>query len=135
MTCFIEFPASWITSGRFESALSELGDPLMGTEMRIHVGIPSDCYIMVDAGVRLLSYLNVLVHVNKAVVLEFEDGDSGTMGYLDRMGFFECLDPRIDVKPARPVFSRAALYRGNNQSLVEFVKIRPGYRRSSNLMC
>ena len=98
----------------------------MGADMSVQVRIPSGCYIMVDAGVRLLSYLNVLVHINKAVILEFEDGDAGAMGYLDRMGFFDCLDSRVDVQPARPEYSRASLYRGTNQSLVEFVAIKPG---------
>ena len=56
MTCLIEFPAKWITSNHFESMLSKAGEPLMGPDMDVHVRVPVDCYIMVDAGVRLLSY-------------------------------------------------------------------------------
>ena len=128
MASRIEFPATWITSNKFESTLAKTADPLKGSEMSVRVRIPNGCSIMVDAGARLLSYLNVLVHINKSVVLEFEDGDAGAMGYLDRMGFFDCLDLRIEVRPARPDYSRAALFRGTNQSLVEFVAIKPGSR-------
>tara|TARA_R110002049_G_scaffold20717_2_gene75869 strand:- start:5626 stop:6549 length:924 start_codon:yes stop_codon:yes gene_type:complete len=128
MTCLIEFPATWSTSNHFESTLQQSGDPLREPDMHVEVRVPSGCFIMVDAGVRLLSYLNVLAHINKAVVLDFEDGEEGTMGYLDRMGFFECLNPRVEVRPSRPAFSRAELYRGSNQSLVEFAKIRLGAR-------
>ncbi len=128
MTCRIEFPRKWITASHFEATLSSSGDPLMEPDMQVEVRVPNGCFIMVDAGVRLLSYLNVLAHINKAVVLDFEGGEEGTMGYLDRMGFFDCLDARVEVRPDRPIFSRAALYRGGNQSLVEFAKIRLGAR-------
>ena len=128
MTCLIEFPAKWITSNHFESTLSKAGEPLMGPDMDVHVRVPVDCYIMVDAGVRLLSYLNVLIHIGKAVTLEFEKGEDGTMGYLDRIAFFECLNSCVSVLPARPLLSRSQLFRGTNNLLVEFAKIRAGTR-------
>ena len=50
------------------------------------------------------------------------------MGYLDRMGFFECLNTRVTVLPARPLLSRSQLYRGTNTLLVEFARIPPDAR-------
>ena len=39
---------------------------------------------MVDSGVRLLSLVNQLAYSMRSVRLDFEDGEAGTMGYLNR---------------------------------------------------
>ena len=48
--------------------------------------------------------------------------------YLDRLSFFEQLDPRIAVVPQPPAQSAGSRRRGSNRSLVEFRAIAPGYR-------
>ena len=65
MASRIEFPATWITPNKFELTLVQSADPLMGSEMSVRVRIPHGCSIMVDAGVRLLSYLNVLAALSR----------------------------------------------------------------------
>lgn len=83
---------------------------------------------MVDAAVRLLSLANQLNATTRRVKLDFEEGEAGTMGYLNRMGFFDHLAPEIEVLPSRPTFSGAAAYRGTNSELVEIARINPKNR-------
>ncbi len=59
----------------------------------------------------------------KAVCLRFEEGEAGTMGYLNRMGFFDNLSSRVEVKPHRPQYSGAERYGGTNAGLVEIARI------------
>ena len=80
---------------------------------------------MVDAGVRLLSIANQLNCTTRRVKLDFEEGPTGTMGYLNRMGFFDHLAKEIEVTPLRPSISGAATYRGTNSDLVEIAGINP----------
>ena len=86
---------------------------------------------MVDAALRLLSLLNQLDYCQKSVTLDFQDGENGVMGYLDRMGFFNHLSQRIKILPFRPVFSRADIYEGTNPTLVEIAKIHRNTRDNS----
>lgn len=83
---------------------------------------------MVDAGVRLLSIANQLNCTTRRVKLDFADGEAGTMGYLNRMGFFDHLAREIEVLPGRPAVSGAETYRGTNSELVEIARISPAYR-------
>lgn len=83
---------------------------------------------MVDAAVRILSLANQLSFTTRQVKLEFEEGEAGTMGYLNRMGFFDHLAPEIMVTPARPSISGALIYGGTNNELVEIAKINPKNR-------
>ena len=80
---------------------------------------------MVDAAVRLLSLVNQLQHSHKTVTLEFADGMDGTMGYLNRIGFFDFLSRGVNIMPARPTYSGAQIYSGANAGLMEIVKIDP----------
>lgn len=80
---------------------------------------------MVDAAVRILSLANQLNFTTRRVRLEFDEGETGTMGYLNRMGFFDNLAPEIEVLPARPSISGALVYGGTNSDLVEIARINP----------
>ena len=60
---------------------------------------------------------------SRRVCLNFEEGEAGTMGYLNRMGFFDHLPAEIEISPARPAYSGAALHRGSNRMLVEIARI------------
>lgn len=80
---------------------------------------------MLDAGVRLLSIANQLNLSRRRVRLEFLEGHAGTMGYLNRMGFFDHLAKEVEVLPERPAISAAATYRGANSGLLEIARINP----------
>ena len=84
---------------------------------------PLGCKVMVDAGVRLLSLTNQLSAAGKNVLLAFDEGIVGTMGYLNRMGFFDFLLSAIEVTPEKPALSGAAAMRGQSAGLVEFAAI------------
>lgn len=122
----IHFMANWINGERFEAALSHLDHPPHEKNVgEIEFFFPHNCAMMIDAAIRLLSLANQLGSKRKKVVLNFEEGYSGTMGYLDRMGFFDHLDKRVDVVPDRPVISGALIYQGGSSNLLEIESINP----------
>lgn len=83
---------------------------------------------MVDSAVRLLSLANQLSASTRRVRLTFDEGEDGTMGYLNRMGFFDQLAEEIEVEPSRPLYSAAELYHGANAALVEIARINKDQR-------
>lgn len=83
---------------------------------------------MIDTAVRLLSLFNQLDLCGRRVTLNFEEGEIGAMGYLNRMGFFDHLSPNVVVCPERPIYSGADMYGGTNASLVEIAEINPKHR-------
>ncbi len=83
---------------------------------------------MVDAAIRLLSLVNQLASTTRRVHLDFEEGEFGTMGYLNRMGFFDYLAEMVEVSPSRPAYSAAEMHRGSNAALVEIARINKDAR-------
>lgn len=122
----VVFAGSWVDGDSFERAVSnkELHEDSV---REVRFAFPPGCKIMVDAGVRLLSLANQLDSRQKAVTLDFADGILGTMGYLNRMGFFDSLLPGVVVAPARPPFG-ADGSRGQSSVLVEIASISPTSR-------
>lgn len=131
MVCTIEFPPDWIDASKLEQTLRIGGAPHDAAEICFR--FPRGCKVMIDAAVRLLSLFNQLDHCTRRVCLDFEEGEIGAMGYLNRMGFFDYLSPHIEVRPARPISSGAELYRGTNDSLVEIARINREMRDDSLL--
>jgi hypothetical protein len=123
LQCTVKFPADWVNALTFEIALDRSGGPHASECTEVRFCFPIRCKIMIDTAIRLLSLVNQLSLTTKRVLLDFEEGEAGTMGYLDRMGFFEHLDPAVNVSPNRPVFSAATIYRGKNTGLVEIARI------------
>lgn len=128
MHCFVSLPPRWINSGHLEQALTASGGPHRQEVLSVTFRFPIDCKVMVDAGVRLLSIANQLNHTTRKVTLDFEEGPTGTMGYLNRMGFFDHLAPEVSVLPQRPAVSGAKTYAGMNKDLVEIARINPAQR-------
>lgn len=128
MVCKIEFPASWINSSAMEDVLRAWSAPHESTSPEVIFRFPAGCKIMIDAAVRMLSLFNQLDHCSRRVRLEFDEGDDGAMGYLNRMGFFDHLSRRVEVIPERPSISGVDLYGGTNASLVEIARITHGFR-------
>ena len=63
-----------------------------------------------------------------ARTLELRGREAGTMGYLNRMGFFDFLADGVEVLPSRPFYSAAERHRGGNAALVEIARIRKDAR-------
>lgn len=127
--CLISLPPHrWVNCQGFEEALTSCRDPHREDCHHVKFLIPFGCKIMVDAAVRLLCLANQLDHVGKPVTLDFEETQTGTMGYLDRMGFFDWLHSAIEVLPNRPYVSGAFVHRGSNVGLEEIAAISPSKR-------
>lgn len=128
MDCEVRFPAQWVNASRFEWALRNSCGPHDPNSFEVTFTFPSGCKVMVDAAIRLLSLVNQLAFTTRRVRLDFEEGEAGTMGYLNRMGFFDHLAEAIEVCPARPEYSAAELHRGSNSALVEIARINKDSR-------
>lgn len=122
----IVLPSRWIDASALDGAMARPcgGQVAPGWEFRLHRG----CRLLLDAIIRLLAHANQAVEDGFAVRIVFEEGRCGTMGYLDRMGFFDHLSSDVEVSPPRPAVSGADLHRGGNQGLVEIAAIRRGVR-------
>lgn len=128
MHCTVEFPAMWIDGNRFEDALQQSSGPHANETYEVTFRIPNECKIMVDGAIRLLSLANQLVFSNRRVHLCFDEGEAGTMGYLNRMGFFDHLPEEVEVFPGRPSYSGAQRHHGGNRALVEIACINKDER-------
>jgi len=117
-----------VDATKLELALRNSGGPHAAGIFEVSFRFPTKCKVMVDAAIRLLSLANQLASSMHNVQLDFEEGEAGTMGYLNRMGFFDHLAPEVEVLPSRPVYSRAALHRGSNATLVEIARINANTR-------
>lgn len=128
MQCQVAFPPYWVDPSRFETALRAGGSPHAAGVDEVLFRFPIECKMKIDAAVQLLSLANQLAYTKRKVLLNFEEGESGTMGYLNRMRFFDHLAASIDVKPSRPVRSGANIHRGGNGGLVEIARISKAAR-------
>lgn len=128
MHCVVNFPANWANADRLEGALRDSCGPHASETHEVTFNFPVGCKIMVDGAIRLLSLVNQLAFSTRRVHLNFQEGEAGTMGYLNRMGFFDHLAPTVEVLPARPVYSSAKLHRGGNSMLVEIARINKDAR-------
>ncbi len=128
MHSVVDFPANWINGDQFESALRQSYGPLAARTFEVTFNFPTDCKVMVDGAIRILSLANQLVCTSRRVHLNFEEGEAGTMGYLNRMGFFDFLRAEVNTIPQRPTFSGARLHHGQNKMLVEIARINKDAR-------
>lgn len=124
MNCPVDFPGQWIDGSKFETALRRSCGPHAPETYQVTFKFRTGCKIMVDTAIRLLSLANQLIFTTRRVCLDFEDGEAGTMGYLNRMGFFDHLSREVVVLPGWPADSKADRHRGANAALVEIARIR-----------
>ncbi|MCK8123915.1 hypothetical protein MTF66_02815 [Pseudoalteromonas sp. 2CM39R] len=108
----------WLTCEEFEQSYSEIGNLVDGEELNIIIKLPKGFRVLLIAGARLISLANYLNYLGKNVTLDFELCKS-SMGYLDRLGFFDHIHSHIEILPNRPVISRAKRYKGNSYNVVE----------------
>ena len=118
----------WLGSADLDRAITEGVSPFLELHRPFRVVVAKDTSLRISAIVRLLLLLNLLVARGRPVELDFGDKPSGLMGYIERMGFFELLSEDVRVSPCRPNADVAAVYKGNNPSLVEIVQIHPSIR-------
>ncbi len=128
MNCMVNFPSRWVDTALFETALRNSCGPHASGTYEVTFNFPVGCKIMVDGAIRLLSLVNQLAFASRRICPNFEEGEAGTMGYLNRMGFFDHLRYEIDVSPKPPVYSGASLHRGGNSMLVEIARINKDVR-------
>jgi hypothetical protein len=126
--CEIKLPASWIDAAAMERAIRTAGAPHGSEVYEVEFRFPVGSKVMIDAAIRILSLSNQLAFTTRRVRLIFDEGEPGAMGYLNRMGFFDHLAREIEVTPARPAQSGAAMYRGSNAGLVEIARINKDHR-------
>lgn len=128
LDCTLRLPPCWVSANELEDALRRSQAPHGTGVYSVQVEFPTGCKVMVDAAIRLLSLANQLDHCTRRVRLCFEEGEAGTMGYLNRMGFFDNLSRGVEVLPSRPPISGKKRYGGSNASLVEIERINKDHR-------
>lgn len=121
-------PAQWIDASAVEMAVQRGGYPHGPETYDVEFRFPVGSKLMIDAAIRILSLANQLAATSRRVRLVFEEGEPGTMGYLNRVGFFDHLAREVEVAPSRPALSAADIYRGGNAGLVEIARINKDYR-------
>lgn len=122
----INFPTGWVDCKKFEELLAKKGSPLEASQGTIIFRIPQGCFLLLEVVGRLISLANQLVAAGKTVVIDFGTKNS-TWGWVNRIGFFEHLDVKVQVLPRRPEFSAAEVYRRNSDAVVELGVIDPEY--------
>lgn len=120
--CFPE--DMWIGGDKLENILSDGQSAILGKKS-VHFEILPRTKILIDAAVIFLSLINQLSAEGMKITIDFQSEDSEVMGYFNRMGFFDHLDPSVTILPAKPLFSGAQLYSGYNKGLVEIARINP----------
>lgn len=128
MISIVEFAGGWSTAAQVDWAVAralrtdDLG--LAEIEFRLHEG----CKLWLDGVLRLMALCNQMAGRGTKVRLSFLGEQSPVMGYIDRMGFFDHLDPLVETVPERPLVSGARMFRGGNNGLVEIVPIAAAHR-------
>jgi hypothetical protein len=131
MNPVVTFPTGWMDASALEKALRSSLPPHESQSPELRFVFPIGCKVMIDSAVRLLSLFNQLDNCCKRVTIEFAQGEDGSMGYLNRMGFFDHLSSNIEVEPSKPSYSGAAIYGGGSPRLVEIAEINAHKRDNS----
>ena len=113
----------WVTADSFEASLGDAGSP-WDTGGKTTIFFPRNCKVMIEAIARVLALSNQLAAEGKKIGLEFAP-KSTAYSYLNRVGFFDHLDARIEVIPSRPRSSSARINQGGTDFLVEIAIIDP----------
>lgn len=127
----ITFPSVWIDGETFDNSIKVSSWLHQEPASKVTFHFSNNCKVMVDAAVRILSLVHQLISCGKSVTFVFDEGHAGTMGYLDRIGFFDLLDPSVKTDPKRPSVSSAAIHRNASENVMEIAKINPKERNNS----
>lgn len=124
----VELSGGWSNAAQIDWAIARARDTEAVGVTDVEFQLRAGCKLLLDGVLRLLATCNQLVGNGKRVRLVFGGGQCGVMGYIDRMGFFDHLDARVETVPDRPVVSGAKIFRGGNTGLLEIVPIAAGRR-------
>lgn len=117
-------PVAWVTAEIFEECLQQSGCFFANDADEYVIKFPKDSGILLNAIARILTLINQCAHKNKKVTLEFH-AKCNSVGYLNRLGFFDNLDSRVVVLPEKPSESRAEKFKGNSEKLFEMSAVDP----------
>jgi hypothetical protein len=117
----VQLPSGWVDAPSLESNLRDATSGRVITAF--HFTFDPGCKLMFDAIGRLLAVANQACASGRQVSLDFT-GALATKNYLNRAGFFDHLDRRVNVLPKRPKGSAAQAYQGQSDTLVELASIR-----------
>lgn len=134
MACELIVPEGWIDPRKFEVALQQCGNILFDQPEIVVIKFTADCKLLIDVAIRLLSFCNQVVATGARLCLDFEPGAYGSIGYLNRMGFFDGLSLKAEVKPTRPRQSGAQRFKGGNSGLVEIERFSSRTKPEQNLV-
>lgn len=118
-----EFPTNkWVDSLLFEAILIDSGftDNTTSYISDIYFIFSEKTKLLLDAMSLLLAISNQYANLKINVHLDFIQSES-LFGYLDRIGFIELLDSRVNVNSSKLKKEelRSVKYKGNNKSLLE----------------
>jgi hypothetical protein len=109
--------ANWMRASDLENLLAQYGSPHQAHFTEIVIYFPNGCKLWLDATALLLAIVNQVAHTGRMVKLRFEE--EILFSYLNRLGFFELLDPLILVESQRLNPQTWTKYKGKNINLVE----------------
>jgi hypothetical protein len=113
----------WVNCDSFEATLqNSIGD--LEDAISIIFVLPEGCSFLLDALARLLAFCNQLAFSSKVVTVDFNN-NGPLKHYLNRAGFFDHLDERVNVLPQRPTNSTATSHKGKSENLVELGIVTP----------
>ncbi|MBV8272597.1 MAG: ATP-binding protein [Cupriavidus sp.] len=119
----VAFPSKkWLSTSQFEAALTAVESPLESALPNVVFKLAPDTRILLEVTARLLALCNQLVDAGKSVTIDFRECRA-TSAYLNRVGFYDLLDPRVIILPLRPAASTARALLGGNSAIVEVAKI------------
>ncbi|GJD87297.1 hypothetical protein BHAOGJBA_0797 [Methylobacterium hispanicum] len=128
MISVVELSGGWASAANVDWAVARAANTDAPGTTEVEFRLHERCKLWLDGVLRLLAHCNQMAGVALRVRLSFLGGQSGVMGYIDRMGFFDRLDPRVETVPERPLVSGASIFRGGNNGLVEIVPIAAAHR-------
>ncbi|MGB5886914.1 MAG: ATP-binding protein [Acinetobacter venetianus] len=119
----ITFPSGWVNALQYESVLAEHPN-LFELNVSIRFIFETNTKFLLETIARFLALTNQLAQRGIRITIDLTSC-ADSIGYLNRVGFFDLLLNNIRILPVKPVSSLAVEYKGNNLSLVEFGSISP----------
>lgn len=118
---------SWLQASDIEDTLKKYPN-LLSSKINVEFDFSNKSLIL-DCILKILSLIHQLIMFDSKVTLRFKEGSSG-FTYLQRCGFFDCLDENVIVIPPIPTESLSMVHHGNSGNLFEIFAINKDYRQS-----
>jgi hypothetical protein len=122
----VRISSGWSEARHLDFALSRGGDPRVSGADTVIFVISPGASLWLDTILSLLTLATQYVAAGVDVRLDFGQHDTKPFGFMDRPGFFDFISDQVTILPARPLYSRASMYRGNSHGTVEIAPIQFG---------